>query len=701
MTPSISPLLRGKGLPEFQAISPELVSQDIPVLLEQLDRAFSELEKSLESALAGQSRLSWDAVMQPLQAIGERLRWSWGVVSHLNGVCNSPELRDAHAAQQPDVVRLSNRLGQSQILHRALESLQSGPADPLNATQQRILKSELLSMQQRGVGLSGEEKAAFNRTSERLAALSTQFGNHVLDATQQWTLKLTQPNEVEGLPQRALEALAAAAREAGDADASAEAGPWLLGLDMPRYLPFLTHAKNRALREQAYRAHVGRASEGELDNRALIEEILTLRREQASRLGYAHWADLSLSAKMADDVPAVEALLEELRAAAYPAAEQELRDLQSIARDQQAPEADDLAPWDVAYWSERLRQSRFDLDQEALRPWFPLPKVLDGLFSLCSRLFDVEIVGADGEAPIWNDDVRFFRVKRSDGTPIAGFYLDPYSRPASKRGGAWMDECLGLKKQPDGSMVLPVAYLICNQTPPVGDTPSLMSFEEVETLFHEFGHGLQHMLTTVEEPEAAGISNVEWDAVELPSQFMENWCLDHATLMGMARHWQTGEPLPEAEFNKLRSSRTFNAGLATLRQVHFALSDLRLHSKWTPELGVTPDALRREIAATTTVMAPIPEDQFLCSFGHIFAGGYSAGYYSYKWAEVLSADAFSAFEEVGLDHEDRVRETGARFRDTVLSLGGSRSPSEVFEAFRGRPASTEALIRHSGLVAAA
>ena len=327
--------------------------------------------------------------------------------------------------------------------------------------------------------------------------------------------------------------------------------------------------------------------------------------------------------------------------------------------------------------------------------------MLDGLFGLCSRLFDVEIVAADGEAPIWNDDVRFFRVKRSDGTPIAGFYLDPYSRPASKRGGAWMDECLGLSKQADGSVVLPVAYLICNQTPPVGDTPSLMSFEEVETLFHEFGHGLQHMLTTVEEPEAAGISNVEWDAVELPSQFMENWCLDHATLMGMARHWQTGEPLPEAEFNKLRSSRTFNAGLATLRQVHFALSDLRLHSQWTPELGVSPDELRREIATTTTVMDPIPEDQFLCAFGHIFAGGYSAGYYSYKWAEVLSADAFSAFEEVGLDQEDQVRETGARFRDTVLSLGGSRSPAEVFEAFRGRPASTEALIRHSGLVAAA
>ena len=295
--------------------------------------------------------------------------------------------------------------------------------------------------------------------------------------------------------------------------------------------------------------------------------------------------------------------------------------------------------------------------------------------------------------------MRFFEVLRG-GDPIAGFYLDPYSRPASKRGGAWMDECLGRQRQDDGTVVLPVAYLICNQTPPVGDTPSLMSFEEVETLFHEFGHGLQHMLTTVEEPEAAGISNVEWDAVELPSQFMENWCLDRSTLMGMARHWQTGEPLPETEYRKLLDSRTFNAGLATLRQVHFALSDLRLHSQWSPDLGLSPDALRREIAATTTVMEPIPEDRFLCAFGHIFAGGYSAGYYSYKWAEVLSADAFAAFEEAGLDQDETVRSIGARFRDTVLSLGGSRSPAEVFEAFRGRQPSSEALIRHSGLQAA-
>ena len=695
-----SPLLQGHGLPEYASITPDRVRQDIPVLLKNLEDEFSTLESELNTLISKGSPLRWSNVMTPLQSIGERLRWSWGVVSHLNGVCNSPELREAHASQQADVVRLGNRLGQSRTLYEALQHLRDASEEPLDGTRQRILASELLSMDQRGVGLQGEEQQAFNRTSERLAELSTSFSNHVLDATQQWTLKLTDPEQVSGLPKRALEALAASARDAGDRTATAEQGPWLLGLDMPRYLPFLTHAENRGLRETVYRAHVSRASHGDLDNRALIEEILRLRIDQAARLGYAHWAERSLANKMAADVDAVEALLEELRKAAFPAAQKELDDLKDCARRHGASESDDLAPWDLPFWSERLRKERFDLDQEALRPWFPLPQVLEGLFNLCGRLFDVEIHAADGEAPIWHADVRFFRVRRRDGTPIAAFYLDPYSRPASKRGGAWMDDCLGRSVSADGSTVLPVAYLICNQTPPVGDAPSLMSFDEVETLFHEFGHGLQHMLTTVDEPEAAGINNVEWDAVELPSQFMENWCLDRTTLNKMARHWQTGEPLPDEEYAKLRLNRTFNAGLATLRQVHFALTDLRLHSRWQPDLGVTPDQMRRDVASTTTVMEPIADDQFLCAFGHIFAGGYAAGYYSYKWAEVLSADAFSAFEEVGLDNEEQVRATGTRFRDTVLSLGGSRAPADIFERFRGRPASSEALIRHSGLVAA-
>jgi oligopeptidase A len=697
-------LLAGQGFPDYEAITPEQVQTLIPQLLQRLSDQFAALETSLDAALGSGAPLGWDMVMPPLHRIGEQLRWSWGVVTHLNAVCNSPELRDAHASQQADVVRFSNRLGQSRSLHQALEALQRRPSEPLDRTQQRILASELLSMQQRGVGLRGDSQAAFNAASERLAELSTQFGNHVLDATQAWHLVVEDPSRIAGLPERAREALAQAAREAGDchadgSEASAERGPWRLGLDMPRYIPVLSHADDRQLRETLYRAHVSRASSRELDNTPLIQEILELRQQQAQRLGYAHWAELSLAGKMAEDVPAVEALLEELRAAAYPTACRELEDLQACARRHGAAEADALAPWDVSYWAEKLRQERFDLNQEALRPWFPLPQVLEGLFALCERLFGIRITAADGEAPIWHPDVRFFRVLERDGSPLAAFYLDPYSRPGSKRGGAWMDECLNRQPDGKGGWITPVAYLICNQTPPTDSSPSLMSFEEVETLFHEFGHGLQHMLTTVEHPQAAGINNVEWDAVELPSQFMENWCLDRPTLMGMARHWQTGEPLPESDFEKLKRSRTFMTGFSTLRQVHFALTDLRLHSSWTPDLGISPDEMRRQIAATTTVIPPIAEDRFLCAFSHIFAGGYSAGYYSYKWAEVLSADAFAAFEEAGLDLDDQVSATGERFRSTVLSLGGSLSPAAVYEAFRGRAASTDALIRHSGLVA--
>jgi oligopeptidase A len=692
---SPSPLLRGEGLPPFEAITPEQVDTAIPQLLEQLNAELSQLEEQLMQRLSeasgGGAALSWAEVMDPLHHLGERLRWSWGVVSHLNGVCNTPELRTAHQNQQGAVVAFGSRAGQSQPIYRALEQL---AAQPLDATQRRIVTAELRDMQLRGVGLGGAEQEAFNATTAELAQLASNFGNHVLDATNAWSLSLSSEDDLAGLPQSLRELLAQAASEAGEQG-------WRMGLDMPRVVPFLKYSQRRDLRESVYRAQVARASSGELDNSPLIERILTLRGQQARRLGYANWAEVSLASKMAGSVAEVEQLLDELRAAAYPVAQQELEALRAIARRHGAPEAEDLKPWDVAFWAEKLRQESFELDSEALRPWFPLEQVLQGLFGLCQRLFDIRIVSTDsGEAPTWHPDVRYFRVlDGASGQPLAAFYLDPYSRPGSKRGGAWMDECLGRSNTRSGEPVLPVAYLICNQSPPVGDTPSLMTFEEVETLFHEFGHGLQHMLTTVERPQAAGINNVEWDAVELPSQFMENWCYDRATLMGMARHWQTGEPLPEADYQKLLAARTFMGGSATLRQVHFALTDLRLHSVWSPESGQSPEQLRRELARTTAVLEPIDDDAFLCAFSHIFAGGYSAGYYSYKWAEVLSADAFSAFEEVGLDVEDEVVATGRRFRDTVLSLGGSRSPAEIFEAFRGRPPSSEALIRHSGLVA--
>ncbi|WP_320667790.1 M3 family metallopeptidase [Prochlorococcus sp. MIT 1307] len=700
----VEPLLQGQGIPNYKEITPLKINENLSLLLKQLNEDFTLLEQEINKSLNSKQSLNWDEVMTPLHKLSERLRWSWGVVCHLNGVRNTPELREAYSKKQTDVIRFSNKIGQSKIIHKALCSLEKNSTKlSLNQTQKRILEAELLSMNQRGVGLDGPNQEDFNVASERLAELSTTFSNNVLDATKKWSLLLTKKSDVEGLPPRALELLAASAKESGDLRQdnknipTAKEGPWRLGLDMPRYISFMTHGRKREIRECLYKAHVSRASDGDLNNQVLIEEILKLRTQQAKRLGHKSWAELSLCNKMAENIETVEKLLEELRSAAMPAAQKELADLQSCAERHGAKEASKLAPWDINYWSEQLKQEKFQLNQEELRPWFPLPQVLQGLFDLCERLFGIKIEKADGDIPTWHEDVRFFKVLDSSGSDLAYFYLDPYSRPSNKRGGAWMDECLGRSKFQDGKTVLPIAYLICNQTPPTKDKPSLMSFEEVETLFHEFGHGLQHMLTTVDYPQAAGINNVEWDAVELPSQFMENWCLDRKTLMGMAKHWQTGESLGQEEFKKLQLSRTFNSGLATLRQVHFALTDLRLHSEWGEQNKNTPDHLRRQIAQTTTVIPPIKEDQFLCAFSHIFAGGYSAGYYSYKWSEVLSADAYAAFEEVEVDNEEQIKAIGKRFRDTVLSLGGSKSPQDVFKKFRGRSPNTKALIRHSGL----
>ena len=681
-------LLRGEGLPNYAAINAEAVSTAIPELLSALERQLVAIEADLSQSSTG---VSWEQLMLPLQRLGERLRWSWGVVGHLLAVCNTPELREAHSQQQSAVVRFTSRLGQSQPIYAALEQLAAASNSGLSTCQQRILRQELLGMQLRGVGLKGEQQQRFNQLSEELSALSTRYSNNVLDATAAWELLLSSPDEVAGCPTSLLELLADAARQNGHANATATEGPWLLGLDYPRYGPFLRFADRRDLREQIYRAFISRAAS---DNEGLVSQILTLRQESAELLGYANWAEVSLASKMAPSVHAVEQLLEDLRAPAHGAARTELRELEHLA-------GSSLQPWDISYWAEKQRLQRFDLDSEALRPYFPLPQVLDGLFSLCQRLFGIKITSADGEAPLWHPDVRFFRVSDAkSGEPLAAFYLDSFSRPGSKRGGAWMDECLGRQRNSNGELVLPVAYLICNQTPPVGEAPSLMSFDEVETLFHEFGHGLQHMLTTVEQPEAAGINGVEWDAVELPSQFMENWCYDGPTLDAIARHWQSGEALPQSERDKLLQARTFMAGSATLRQVHLALTDLRLHAAWRADSGISPEQLRRQVAETTTLLPLLEADALLCSFGHIFAGGYSAGYYSYKWAEVLSADAFAAFEDAGLDNEAAVQDTGRRFRATVLSLGGSEAPAEVFERFRGRGPSADALLRHSGLIAA-
>jgi len=691
-----NPLLIGKGLPPFEAIKPEHVVPAMTQLLAELDEELAILEAKVTP--------TWSGLVEPLDRLGERLTWSWGIVGHLMGVKNSPELREAYETVQPQVIQFSNKLNQSQPLYKAFKALRNGDEwSSLEPAQKRIVEAAIKDAELSGVGLEGEKRERFNAIQLELGEISTKFSNHVLDATKAFSMKLTSKEDVDGLPPSLTSLAAQAARAAGEEDATAENGPWLITLDYPSYVPFMQHSTRQDLREKLYKAFISRASTGELDNTPLIERILELRKEKAQLLGFSSFAELSLARKMAPNVEAVEALLEELRSASYDAARQDLEELKAFAASKGAAEANDLKHWDISFWAERQQEEKFAFSAEELRPYFPLPQVLDGLFSLVKRLFSVTVTAADGQAPVWHEDVRYFQIADETGTPIANFYLDPYSRPAEKRGGAWMDDCIGRAKIAEAGTTttrLPVAYLVCNQTPPVDGKPSLMTFNEVETLFHEFGHGLHHMLTKVDYAGAAGINNVEWDAVELPSQFMENWCYDRPTLFGMAKHYETGEPLPEHYYQKLLAARHYMSGSTMLRQLHFSRVDLELHHRYVPGGSETPADVRNRIAKTTTVLPPLPEDAFLCAFGHIFAGGYAAGYYSYKWAEVLSADAFAAFEDAGLDNEEAIASTGKRYRETVLALGGALHPMEVFKAFRGREPSTVALLRHSGLATA-
>ncbi len=688
-----NPLLDQSGLPRFDQIETDHVVPGIRALLAELEGEFEALECDIVP--------TWRGLIEPLESIADRLGYSWGIVGHLMGVKNSDALRTAHEQIQPEVVVFGLKQGQSKAVYDGLLAIREGEEwGRLDAAQRRIVDVMLRDARHSGVGLVGDAKERFNTIAEESAQLATKFSNNVLDATKKFALILRSEEEVAGLPESWRELAAQSAREEGDEpDASAQAGPWRATLDHPSLHPFLEHGKNRALREQLYRAFITRASEGQLDNAPLIARTLELKQEMAKLLGYETFAELSLSTKMADDVGAVDRLLEQLRAASIGAAKHDLEQIQAHA-DASGDGDGPIRQWDVGYWSERLREERYDYSEEELRPYFPFPRVLEGLLALASRLFEVRFEYADGEVALWHEDVRFVRVFDAADQPIAAFYLDPYSRPAEKRGGAWMDECVGRSAvcgRGPGDVRLPVAYLVCNQTPPVGDRPSLMTFHEIETLFHEFGHGLQHMLTRVDYGLASGIRNVEWDAVELPSQFMENWCYHRETLLGLSGHVETGEPLPDALFEKIRAARTYRAGSQMLRQLSFAMTDMELHHRFASGGEETAFDVQHRIDERTAVLQPLPEDRFLCAFGHIFAGGYAAGYYSYKWAEVLSADAFSAFEEAGLEDREAVAEMGWKFRDTVLALGGSRPPGEVFEAFRGRGPAPDALLRHAGL----
>ena len=689
-----SALLEQTGLPKFDEIETPGVKPAVLDVLANLDTDFASLETKLDAMREKGTTPLYADVMEELEKVEAPIEYAWGVVSHLMGVKNSDGLRDAHSEMQPAVVQTTQKLSQSKAIYSAVEAISAGGDDELDEAQQRIVASSLQSMQLSGVGLEGEAKEKFNANQMKLAELSTTYSNHLLDATKAYSMKLTDPAQVEGLPPSALALLASRAAEDGAEGATAEAGPWKLGLDMPSYLPAMKMLKDRSVREELYRAFVTRAGE---ENTPLLTQILGLKKQQAELLGFGSYAEMSMARKMAEDVEAVDELTAMLLAKALPAAERELAELTAFAR-KGGFEEESLALWDVPFWSERLSEQTFGFEEEELRPYFALPNVLDGLFGVCNRLFGVDIVEASGEAPKWHPDVQFFKILDAGSKEhIASFYLDPYARPEDKRGGAWMGVCLGKSGVLDRK---PVAYLTCNGSPPVEGKPSLMTFSEVTTLFHETGHGLQHMLTTVPHAPAAGISGVEWDAVELPSQFMENWCYDEATVYGsgLAKHYETGEPLPRELFKKLCEQKTFQAGMVMSRQLYFGALDMELHHRYDPaDATQTPFDVQRRLAATMTVLPPLEEDRFLCSFGHIFAGGYAAGYYSYKWAEVLSADAFAAFEEVGLDNEEEVRAVGRRFRDTVLSLGGGQHPSKVFRAFRGRDPSPEALLKHNGL----
>ncbi len=683
-----NPLLEKYHIPAFDRIEPAHVEEAIRTLIERQEQALKQLEATCTP--------DWQGSLEALEALTQPLETAWQAVGHLVGVKNSTALRDAQAAMMDEVVAADQRVRQSRLLFEACRELRASEAfAELDPARQRALELRLRDARLAGVELAAEAKQRFNAIEQELSSLALEFSNHILDATKAYELIITDSGGAQGWPKSLKEQASQSwNRSRNLAESSAETGPWRITLDGPSYLPFMQHCRNRGLREQLYRAFISRASKGQENNGLLIPRILRLRTELAGLLGYDSYAQLSLASKMAPDLATIRTMFARLEEAAREPAAQELDQLRGLASE--SGQTEPLALWDLAFWSERLRENLYDYSDDEIRPYFPLPRVLEGLFSLTERLFGVRIEAADGEAPLWHCDVRYFRVLDQAGEVLAHFYLDPYSRPETKRGGAWMDECLNRRRDASG-LQLPVVHLCCNGTPPVGDAPSLMSFSEVETLFHEFGHGLQGMLTEVDCPDVAGIHGIEWDAVEVASQFMENWCYHGPTLSGMSGHYLSGEPLPEELFAKICAARNFRVASSMMRQLEFSLTDLWLHCEHDPCGEEDAFAAHRRIAQRLSPMAPLPEDRFLCSFSHIFAGGYAAGYYSYKWAEVLSADAFSAFEEAGLDDEQALSETGKRYRSSFLALGGSLEPMAVFTLFRGRGPSIEALLCHNGL----
>lgn len=681
-----NPLLAWEEYPDFGRIEPHHVEPALRAVLKQSQAELERLEQT-------QAR-TWHGLLVPLERLQDRVNRVWGVVTHLHRVRDCAALRTAHADMQPAVVEFFNRIAQSRSLYDALQYIAQSPEFArFSQALQRTIMLAVRNATLHGVGLEPEQRERFSALARELAELRTSFSTNVLDSTQDFALVLHKAEDVQGLPDDCLALAAAMAQRRGHSAATATQGPWAITLDLPSYLAFMQHSARRDLRQQVHRAYVTRAAHGQWDNAPLIRRIMAVRHEQATLLGFPHYAAMSLASKMAPSLDAVHEILRQLREAGTDPGLTDLIELSDLAHAHGQNE--DIQPWDVLYWAERLKEQRLGLRDAELRPYFPLPAILDGLFALARHLFGVYFELA--QAPVWHPDVRYYQVYNEHNERIGGCYFDLYARPEEKRSGAWMDELAGRSSvcAPVGSCVrLPVAYIIANQRPPLADQPALMSFAEVSTLFHEFGHALQHILTTVGLGFVAGVNGIEWDAVELASQFMENWCYDRPTLVRLARHYQTNEPLPPDMIDALLRSRVFRAGSATLRQVAFALTDLKLYTAPEPE-HIDPIAIAQHMASEVLPLAPVPEDRSVCSFAHIFSGGYAAGYYSYKWAEVLSADAFSLFSAADSDQHGIL---GRRFRDTVLALGGSRPPMDVFRLFQGRDPDPKALLLQDGLL---
>jgi len=676
-----NPLLQNTSLPQFSKIKPEHIKPAV-------EKAIANCKKTILEVLANNTEFTWANLVTPIDEVDDVLGKLWSPVSHMNSVVNSDELREAYESCLPLLSEYGTFVGQHAGLFAAYQQLSNSEAfKALSTAQQKVINNALRDFKLSGIALNEQDKKRYGEISTRLSELSSTFGNNILDATQAFSVNITDEAELAGLPDSAKEAAQALAE-------AQEKSGWLFTLDIPSYLPVMIYCDNQALREKMYRAYVTRASElgpnaGEYDNSPIMAELLSLRHELSKLLGFDSFADKSLATKMANNTAEVLGFLEDLAVKSKVQGKQDLVEVTAFAKENFGQS--DLQAWDLPYYSEKLKQERYAISDEELRPYFPESKVVAGLFEVVHRLFGLNISERQG-VDTWHKDVKFFDVFDSKQQLRGSFYLDLYAR-AKKRGGAWMDDCVGRRELANGDIQYPVAYLTCNFNGPVGDKPALFTHDEVVTLFHEFGHGIHHMLTQINAAGVSGINGVPWDAVELPSQFLENWCWQPEALGFISGHYQTGAALPQDMLDKMLAAKNFQSAMQMLRQIEFSLFDFKMHAQYSPEKGDEIQQVLNQVRQDYAVIKAPEFNRFQHSFGHIFGGGYAAGYYSYKWAEVLSSDAFSRFEDEGIFSQS----VGHDFLTNVLEMGGSKEPSELFKAFRGREPSIDALLRHSGI----